>query len=76
MNILIWCIIAIAVLVGAAFFAKWLIETFIPPPARMIFMFIAGVVLLILLVIGVAQLMGAGGAGGVSLGASPFHWPK
>jgi NADH:ubiquinone oxidoreductase subunit 5 (subunit L)/multisubunit Na+/H+ antiporter MnhA subunit len=57
---LIWILIAIAVIVGVAYLAKWIIETFIPEPARKAFMFITGVVLLILLIIGVAGILGGG----------------
>jgi hypothetical protein len=68
-NLLIWLLLVIAVIVGAAFLAKWIIETFVPEPARKAFMFIIGVVLLILLIIGVAQLFGGGS--NFSLGSAP-----
>jgi hypothetical protein len=69
-NLLIWILIAIAVLVGVAFLAKWLIEEFIPEPAQKIFKFVIGVVLLILLIAAVAQLFGGSGP---MLGPNPFQ---
>ena len=70
MNTLIWCIIAIAVLVGIAYVAKWLIESFIKAePLRTVLMVASGVVLLILLLIGSAQIIGGGS---VHLGQNPF----
>lgn len=67
---LIWIIIALAVLAGVAYVAKWIIDTFLPEPVRVIALLIVGVVLLILLIIGVAQIFGAGG---LALGPPPWH---
>jgi hypothetical protein len=69
-NALIWIIIMLAVLAGVAYIAKWIIEGFLPEPARTPALLIVGVVLLILLILGAAQLFGGGG---LSLGPSPFH---
>ena len=70
-NTLIWAIILLAVVAGAAYVAKWIIEGFLPEPARTPALMVVGVVLLIILILGAAQLVQGGN--GPLLGPNPFY---
>lgn len=60
---LIYLLVAVAIFIGAAWGALWLINNFFPPPWHTIAKVIAGLILLIILLLAVNALFGSGGSG-------------
>lgn len=61
---LIYLLVIVAIFIGAAWGALWLINNFFPAPWHMIAKVIAGLIFLIILLLGVAALFGGNGGKG------------